>query len=197
MANASSPHDNHGHGGHHVFSDVMLKRTFIVLCSLTILTVVLALIERGYGDFFGVRVEVPHIEFGWLSVPIALGIAGAKSYFVAANFMGLKHDKGTNLLVFVGSLVFLVIFFGFTYLDFATRDTFEPLSITPKDVLEQRAINAEAENEAIQEQFKAVPLVQESDPQLFGRPAAGAAAAPDSALQAAPDSTAQAAPAAN
>jgi cytochrome c oxidase subunit 4 len=176
MDNASSASSDHGHGEHHVFSDKMLKRTFIILCSLTVLTVMLALIERGYGVAFGLRFSVPHIEFGWLSVPLALGIAGMKSYFVAANFMGLRQDKGTNLLVFVGSLVFLVIFFGFTYLDFHFRDTFEALSITPKDVQQEQALEAEKGYEAIQEQLLDAPFVQDADPTLFSVPPSAAPA---------------------
>ena len=171
---AAEPGDGHeehtGHGGHHVFSDTVLKRTFFVLVGLTFLTVILALFERGFGDFFGYTVTFPRIPFGPLSVPIALGIAGVKAYVVAAYFMGLKYERGTNVLVFVGSLVFLVIFFAFTFLDFAFRDSFEELSAVPTDVLEAEALVADEEQAAIQEALDAAPLVVQPDPDLFEDP---------------------------
>ena len=40
-------------GDHHVIDAGMLKQTFAILVGLTILTVVLAIFERGFGDFFG------------------------------------------------------------------------------------------------------------------------------------------------
>jgi caa(3)-type oxidase subunit IV len=181
MAHATDDgHEEHtGHGGHHVFSDTVLKRTFFILVGLTVLTVVLAIFERGFGDIFGFTFEVPKLPLGGLSVPVALGIAGAKAYFVAAYFMGLKYEKGTNLLILVGSVVFLVIFFAFTYLDFAFRDTFEELSAIPADVLEAEALAAEEVQAGIQEAFEAAPLVVQPDPELFENPEGPAGPATD------------------
>ena len=189
----SDGHTEHtGHGGHHVFDGRTLKVTFGILVALTILTVVLAFFERGEIDIFGLGIPVPEIPFGPLSVPVALGIASVKAYFVAANFMGLKHDGGTNLIAFVGSIVFVCIFLGITFLDFGFRDTFEELSAVPADVLEVGELEAAAETEAIQEAFDAVPLVNENpDPSLFG----GAAVDPEPTMAApqapvdAPDGT--------
>ena len=166
-------HEEHtGHGGHHVFDRETLIKTFVVLVGLTVLTVVLAIFERGFGDFFGLQFETPfRLPFGALSVPIALGIAGAKAYWVASRFMGLKYDSGTNVLVFVGSTVFLIIFFGFTYLDFAFRDTFEAQSAVPTDVLEEEALEAETRAAEIADELQATPLVVEPAPELFGAPA--------------------------
>lgn len=162
--------DHTGHGGHHVFSASMLKRTFGILVALTFLTVILAGFERGFMDIFGLTIALPEIPFGFLSVPVALGIAGTKAYFVAANFMGLKHEKGANVVVFVSSLLFLVIFFGFTWLDFAFRDSFEELSAVPTDVLEEEAATAEAVQAEL-DAGEAVPLVvDDPDPVLFNTP---------------------------
>lgn len=174
----SDGHTEHtGHGGHHVFDGRTLKVTFGILVGLTTLTVVLAFFERGAIDFFGLNIPVPEIPFGALSVPVALGIASAKAYFVAANFMGLKHDGGTGMIAFLGSIVFVCIFLGITYLDFGFRDTFDSLSAVTADVQEVGALEAAAETEAIQEAFDAVPLVNPNpDPALFGTtpaPAAG------------------------
>lgn len=169
MATPSDGHgENTGHGTHHVFSDRMLKVTFAILCSLTLLTVVLALMERGYGDFFGIRFSMPKLEFGALSVPIALTIASIKSYFVAANFMGLKHDSPTYRLVFLGTLVFLLIFFSFTFLDFRFRNTFEELAAVPVDLEAAEVLAATAEQDSIQAAFDAAPLVERPDSLLFG-----------------------------
>lgn len=175
-AEQADGHDeNTGHGTHHVFSDAMLKTTFAILVSLTCLTVVLALMERGYGIFFGYRFPMPHIEFGALSVPIALGIASVKAYFVVANFMGLKHDNPTYRLIFLGTLVFLVIFFSFTFLDFRFRNTFEELSAVPVDIEQQQVLAAKAQQDSIQAAYDAAPFVERPDTLLFGRtPGAGA-----------------------
>ena len=200
MAHHAEPHgtetaDGHiehtGHGGHHVFDGRTLKVTFGILVGLTILTVVLAFFERGRVDIFGVAFDVPEIPFGPLSVPVALGIASVKTYFVAANFMGLKHDKGVPLLTFLGSILFVGIFLGISYLDFGFRDTFDEMSAVSADVLEQQTLEAAAETEAIQDAFDAVPLVYEADPALFGGDAVDpepSAAAPQAPVDA-PDGT--------
>lgn len=170
-AETADGHTEHtGHGAHHVFSDKTLKTTFIILVCLTLLTVILALVERGYGVWFGTRFPMPHIEFGWLSVPIALGIASVKSYFVVANFMGLRHDNPTYRLIFLGTLVFLVIFFSFTFLDFRFRNTFEALSAVPADIEAQQVLQAKAQQDSIQAAYDASPFVEKPDTLLFGRP---------------------------
>ena len=138
-----STHEEHtGHGGHHVLSQAALLRTFGVLIFLTVLTVVLALMERA---------DV--LPLGSLSVPVALAIAGAKAYFVAAFFMGLKYDGGTNLLSFVGAIVFLIIFLAFTYLDTGFRDTFEEQSAVPVDILEVEEAELLERSANFQEQY--------------------------------------------
>lgn len=162
-------HTEHtGHGGHHVFDRNTLLKTFAILVGLTFLTVILALWERGFADIFGLELEFPALHVGWLSVPLALGIASVKVYWVASRFMGLKYEGGTNTLIFLSSIAFLFVFFGFTFLDFAFRGTFEELSAVPTDVLEEEALAAEAEATLINEQFQAEPLVAQPDPDLFG-----------------------------
>ena len=160
-----------GHGEHHVLSVATLLRTFGVLVALTVLTVGLAFLERA---------EI--LPLGPLSVPVALAIAGVKAFFVAAYFMGLKYDKGTNLLAFVGSLVFLGVFLAFTYLDTGFRDTFEEQSAVPIDILEAEAEALRARDEQLLEQYAPPPLVGEPDRALFPNavtdPTQGAPAAP-------------------
>ncbi|MEO0556549.1 MAG: cytochrome C oxidase subunit IV family protein [Bacteroidota bacterium] len=157
-------HDSHGdHGGHHVFDSKILIRTFVGLLVLTVLTVVTAFGERA-----------GWLPLGPLSVPVALGIAGAKAFLVAAFFMDLWHDRGTNLLVFVGSIVFVVIFIGITWLDFGYRGTFEESVREPLDIIQEQQLEAEAANESVLERFEAIPLVEEADPVLFGTEPAAA-----------------------
>jgi caa(3)-type oxidase subunit IV len=171
-------HEEHtGHGGHHVFDAATLKKTFFILVGLTILTVVLALWERGYANVFGLEFEFPALPLGVLSVPVALAIAGTKVYWVASRFMGLKFEKTkTNALVFLGSSSFLLVFFGFTWLDFAFRDTFEELSAVPTDVLEEEVLQAQEVQTEIADEFEAVPLVRETpDADLFRVPETDAA----------------------
>ncbi len=170
-AASSDAHADHGGHEHHVFDKTILLRTFGGLIFLTILTVVLALMEReGW------------LPLGPLSVPVALGIAGAKAFLVASFFMNLWYEKGTNLLVFVGSIVFVIIFLGITFLDFAFRGTFEEGVALPTDIIEANLLEAEAQNQSILERFESIPLVQEADPVLFGREAAPEPAAMDAPL---------------
>ena len=175
MAHAAPAHgsDEHtGHGGHHVLDKKELLVTISVLIVLTLVTVILGLVERHFAETQGIEI------FGPFSVPIALAIAGVKAFFVAAYFMGLKHDGGTNLLAFVGSVVFLVIFLAFTFLDTLFRDTFEEQSAIPVDQIQAEALEAARETERLAPTFEAVPLVDEPDQQLFPN-ASGAPAAAD------------------
>ena len=184
-------HTEHtGHGGHHVFDRETLLKTFGILVGLTFLTVVLALWERGFADVFGLQFEFPALPVGWLSVPIALGIAGTKVYWVASRFMGLKYEGGTNTLVFLGSLAFLFVFFAFTWLDFAFRGTFEELSAVPTDILEQETLDAEAAEAEIADEFEAAPLVLQPDPELFGTSPSPASGTPVTEAPTAPDEAA-------
>jgi cytochrome c oxidase subunit 4 len=171
-AHAPTHEEHTGHGAHHVLSRLDLVKTFSVLVALTILTVALALLERAHV-----------IPLGALSVPVALAIAGAKATFVAAYFMGLKYDGGTNLLAFVGGTVFLVIFLSFTYLDTGFRDTFEEQSAVPVDVLRAEEAALLEQQERLLETATPPPFVALPDTALFPNapttlPAVPAAPAP-------------------
>lgn len=113
----TSPHDpaDHGHHGHHILSAGLLLKVFGALIGLTILTVVLAMFEREGVVHFG--------EAG--SIAVALVIAGAKATLVAMFFMALKYDNRVNALAFLLGVVFLVVFFVFTFLDTGFRGQFE------------------------------------------------------------------------
>ncbi len=146
----------HGDHGHHILSAKLLLTVFGALVSLTILTVALGLMEQN---------DVIHL--GAFSVPVALAIAGVKATLVAMFFMALKYDNRVNVLAFSLSIVFLAIFFIFTFLDTGFRDTFDDWSATPIDARELETLDLEQQNEALQPAFEAQPLVLPGDTALL------------------------------
>ena len=146
---------DHGHHGHHILSAKLLLTVFFALVGLTVLTVGLGLLEQSGA-----------IHLGALSVPVALGIAGVKATLVAMFFMALKYDNKVNVLAFSLSIVFLVVFFVFTFLDTGFRDTFDDWSVTPIDQQELEELQLQERNEAILPAFEAQPLVLQGDTAL-------------------------------
>jgi cytochrome c oxidase subunit 4 len=153
----TSPHDpaDHGHHGHHILSAGLLLKVFGGLVFLTILTVALGIMETS-----GV------IHLGALSVPVALGIAGVKATLVAMFFMALKYDNKINALAFSLSIVFLAVFFIFTFLDTGFRGTFDEWSATTVDErdLQERELRERADE--LQPAVEAQPLVLPGDTAL-------------------------------
>lgn len=146
-----TPHDDHGHT-HHVLGKKMLFSVFGGLVALTVLTVVLALMERSGA-----------LPLGPLSVPVALTIAGAKAALVALFFMGLKQDGGTNAVAFVLAIVFLTVFLTFTYLDTGFRGTLEERIAQPIDLIEAEEQRARMQQDAIRTRFEAQPVLNTPD----------------------------------
>jgi len=98
---------DHGHGeghGHDGFSHPMpiwmLLTVFFVLLILTCLTVYQSTFDLG-------NMEI------WLSLTIATVKAG----LVIAFFMHLIWDKPLNVIIILGSLIFVALFLGFTMMD--------------------------------------------------------------------------------
>lgn len=69
----------------------------------------------------GLTIGVSLLDLGSTAIVVAMAVAIVKGSLVAAYFMHLRYDVGFNRLVFVGSLLFLVIFFAFTMIDLGTR----------------------------------------------------------------------------
>jgi len=71
----------------------------------------------------GITVSLAGMEFGRLSVVVALIIAAVKSALVLNFFMHLKYEKGLLLfkLMIPGILALLVLFIGITFFDVAFR----------------------------------------------------------------------------
>lgn len=105
----NKPHtDAHSH--HFV---VPTKYYVVTYFSLLILTVI--------------TVWVAQFDFGALNLAVALIVALIKAAFVSAIFMGLRWEKGFNLIVFASCMVFVGIFFLLTFADMKTRHYTDPV----------------------------------------------------------------------
>ncbi|NBV84274.1 hypothetical protein EBR57_09180, partial [bacterium] len=69
-------------------------------------------------------------NFGSFNLLIAMLVAVVKAGVVISIFMGLKWEKGFNRVAFLGSLVFLFIFFLFVFSDVLFRSYRSPLEAT-------------------------------------------------------------------
>lgn len=102
----SSSHDDHGHAPAdgmvhvHVHPTIFYVKIFIALVTLTLITVGLSRIHLGDYNFL-----------------IAVVVATIKASLVAMFFMHLKDDNRFNVLLFVGSLIFMGVFFVYTMND--------------------------------------------------------------------------------
>jgi cytochrome c oxidase subunit IV len=83
-----------GHGARaHVVPVKVLATVLAALVALTALTVAAA-----------------GVDLGSLNIYVALGIAGVKATLVVLFFMHLRYDRPFNMVVFLGCLLFVVIF---------------------------------------------------------------------------------------
>jgi caa(3)-type oxidase subunit IV len=89
---------------HHVLP---LTHYFGVYAGLLVLTVVTVLVSLA--------------DLGPLALPVAMFVAVIKAGCVAAIFMHLAYDNKFLLMIFIGSLLFLFLFFVFTMFDLGTR----------------------------------------------------------------------------
>lgn len=96
-----NPHEFH----HHVAPK---KQYLVILGTLLILTIL--------------TVAVSYADLGPLSLPVAMLLAAIKASLVCAFFMHLKDDDRFNVFIFVGTLLFVAIFFGFTLFDLDARN---------------------------------------------------------------------------
>jgi len=121
------------HDGPHVLPKSLLLKVFGGLILLTILTVAVA-----------------YVPLGPLTVPVALGIAGAKATLVVLFFMHLKYDNPVNALTFTIGTIFVVVFITITLLDTAFRGDLG-------NVAQQTVQEIEAEEERAQQRQEAIP----------------------------------------
>lgn len=64
-----------------------------------------------------VTVAVRYVDLGEANMPVALGIELVKATIVALIFMHLRWDRPFNLLVLVGSIVFVLLLIAFASMD--------------------------------------------------------------------------------
>jgi len=106
MSSATNDHHAHDdHGGHHVLPIPVYLKVYGGLLVLTVLTVL-----------------VSFASLGPFSFPAAMIVALMKASLVAGFFMHLRYDDRFNSFVFLSSVIFLMIFFVFTFLDLSNRD---------------------------------------------------------------------------
>ena len=105
------------HTKHHI---IPLKVYFIVFAALMLLTALTVLVTK--------------VDLGSFNVVLAMLIAIIKSTLVLLFFMHLYYDKKTNLLFFLGSVIFLCIFIVFTLMDINYRkEIYEIKGTSPFD----------------------------------------------------------------
>ena len=103
-------HSDDAHDFAHPMPIPVLLAVFVALTVLTVITVAQS-----------------NFNFGSLDVLIVMGIATIKALLVVCFFMHLAFDKPFNMIVFVGSFVFVGLFVIFTLSDSQlTSGSFEP-----------------------------------------------------------------------
>jgi caa(3)-type oxidase subunit IV len=71
--------------------------------------------------FTALTYAVSFADLGPFALLIAMMVACVKVFLVATFFMHLKYDEKFNVLVFVSSIFFIAVFFGFTMIDLGSR----------------------------------------------------------------------------
>jgi len=97
----------------HISSAKFYVGIFLVLVMLTLLTV-----------------GVSYIHLGPLNLVVAVVIASIKASLVVMFFMHLKYDTKFNALIFVCSLMFIGVFFAYTFNDTEHRGELDPANGT-------------------------------------------------------------------
>lgn len=138
---------------HHILPASLLLKVFGTLVALTILTVLLATMERAGTISFGG-------DLG--SVGVALLIAGVKATLVAMYFMLLKYDNKLHAMAFTLSILILFIFFVITYFDTGYRGEFDGVpDARPLDMIQMDQMEAEQLEQNLQ-QLEPLPVLQDS-----------------------------------
>ncbi len=104
----SSPETSaHGGGAHDVHPEVghLVPTGTLVAAGLALLVLTV------------ITVAVTKIDVGEFNLPIALGVAAIKATIVILVFMHLRWDRPFNLLVLIGSMLFVVLMMCFTMMD--------------------------------------------------------------------------------
>lgn len=97
----SDHNDDHSHGLSHIASAKVLLGTFGALMVLTVITVLATKVDLGAN----------------LNLLVAMVIATIKAGFVCLYFMHLRYDKTLHTIVFLGALLFVLLFVSFALMD--------------------------------------------------------------------------------
>lgn len=114
MASASHPAHSHGHEPHPLVGHLVPYSTlFATGGALLFLTVI--------------TVAARYIDLGEANIYLAIGIAVVKATLVSLFFMHLRWDRPFNLMVLVGSMLFVVLMMVFCMMDVGQyKGTIEP-----------------------------------------------------------------------
>jgi cytochrome c oxidase subunit 4 len=172
----SDAHLHHSSPDHvpHVTPLATYLKTFGALMVLTVITVGASYVDLGTS----------------VNLAIAILIATVKATVVAAFFMHLIHDSRYNALALISSVVFLLIFVGFTMLDTAARGTYDvgrrgrPAVVSDPFAVPTVAPKASAAPSAGAPATTAAPAAASAAPSA--EPAASVAPSADAAPSAAP-----------
>lgn len=107
MGHAHDAHDEHGEG-YHVHAHITSHKVYAAILGILIVLT-------------GLTVAAYRVRLGEWNLFVAILIAAIKSGIVMAWFMHLKYEKKFNILIFLGSFVFMTIFLGYTLNDVAHR----------------------------------------------------------------------------
>jgi len=88
-----------GHGDGHGVGHIVPVRTLVAVCVILLVLT-------------WVTVAVTWVDLGLLNLWVALVIATIKAALVVLYFMHLRYDRPFNAIVFIGSLVFVMLFVG-------------------------------------------------------------------------------------
>jgi cytochrome c oxidase subunit 4 len=110
MTTMTAHEHEHGHEEHHIHPIGLYVIIWAALVVLTAITVIVA-----------------QFDFGAWNTVVALLVATIKGSLVALYFMHLRWDNKFNLIILLGSLMLVFIFFYPTLTDLTTRGTIDPL----------------------------------------------------------------------
>ncbi len=76
-------------------------------------------------------IAVGSVHLGPANLAIAVVIASAKAALVVTFFMHLSHDRRFNLILLIAALLFIGVFFAYTFNDTSHRGEVDPNSAVP------------------------------------------------------------------
>jgi len=122
--NEAEPHHEEHHD-HHIMSPKVLIGTWVGLMILT-----------------GLTVGAIKVDFGaQANLVVAMAIAAAKAMLVCLIFMHLWFDQKYNVMVFFGSIIFVVLFISITFIDTSRNEPYrDAFDATQKPTPEGRQI---------------------------------------------------------